>query len=275
MSGDDNKTIKILFFGDMVGKPGRFTVRDFLAQHRAEYDFVIANVENASHGFGLTEKNYNDLISYGIDAMTSGNHIWDKREIFSYIPNAEKLVRPINYPKETPGAGSRIFECGEYKIAVLNVLGKVFINLVDFQWDMIVDEIKRLKEITPIVIVDFHGEATAEKICFGKFCSEFGVSAFLGTHTHVQTADETILNETTGYITDAGFCGAVESVIGMDYKTSLTRFITGIPERYEVAEGNEVQINAVEIDIDVITGCARAIKRIFCSRNNEKEDESQ
>ena len=275
MSGDDNKTIKILFFGDMVGKPGRFAVRDFLAQHRAEYDFVIANVENASHGFGLTEKNYNDLISYGIDAMTSGNHIWDKREIFSYIPNAEKLVRPINYPKETPGAGSRIFECGEYKIAVLNVLGKVFINLVDFQWDMIVDEIKRLKEITPIVLVDFHGEATAEKICFGKFCSEFGVSAFLGTHTHVQTADETILNETTGYITDAGFCGAVESVIGMDYKTSLTRFITGIPERYEVAEGNEVQINAVEIDIDVITGCARAIKRIFCSRNNEKEDESQ
>ncbi len=275
MSGDDNKTIKILFFGDMVGKPGRFAVRDFLAQHRAEYDFVIANVENASHGFGLTEKNYNDLISYRIDAMTSGNHIWDKREIFSYIPNAEKLVRPINYPKETPGAGSRIFECGEYKIAVLNVLGKVFINLVDFQWDMIVDEIKRLKEITPIVIVDFHGEATAEKICFGKFCSEFGVSAFLGTHTHVQTADETILNETTGYITDAGFCGAVESVIGMDYKTSLTRFITGIPERYEVAEGNEVQINAVEIDIDVITGCARAIKRIFCSRNNEKEDESQ
>lgn len=275
MSGDDNKTIKILFFGDMVGKPGRFAVRDFLAQHRAEYDFVIANVENASHGFGLTEKNYNDLISYGIDAMTSGNHIWDKREIFSYIPNADKLVRPINYPKETPGAGSRIFECGEYKIAVLNVLGKVFINLVDFQWDMIVDEIKRLKEITPIVILDFHGEATAEKICFGKFCSEFGVSAFLGTHTHVQTADETILNETTGYITDAGFCGAVESVIGMDYKTSLTRFITGIPERYEVAEGNEVQINAVEIDIDVITGCARAIKRIFCSRNNEKEDESQ
>ena len=275
MSGDDNKTIKILFFGDMVGKPGRFAVRDFLAQHRAEYDFVIANVENASHGFGLTEKNYNDLISYGIDAMTSGNHIWDKREIFSYIPNAEKLVRPINYPKETPGAGSRIFECGEYKIAVLNVLGKVFINLVDFQWDMIVDEIKRLNEITPIVIVDFHGEATAEKICFGKFCSEFGVSAFLGTHTHVQTADETILNETTGYITDAGFCGAVESVIGMDYKTSLTRFITGIPERYEVAEGNEVQINAVEIDIDVITGCDRAIKRIFCSRNNEKEDESQ
>lgn len=274
MSGDD-KTIKILFFGDMVGKPGRFAVRDFLEQHRAEYDFVIANVENASHGFGLTEKNYNDLISYGIDAMTSGNHIWDKRDVFSYIENADKLIRPVNYPDDTPGCGSRVFECGGYKIAVLNILGKVFVNIVDFQWNKILDEIKRLKEITPVVIVDFHGEATAEKVCFGRLCSELGVSAFLGTHTHVQTADEKILNGTTGYITDAGFCGAVDSVIGMDYKTSLTRFVTNIPERYEVAESNEVQINAVEIDIDVKTGCAKAIKRIFCSRDNEKEDESQ
>ena len=272
---DDDKIIKILFFGDMVGKPGRYAVRDFLEEHKAEYDFVIANVENASHGFGLTEKNYNDLISYGVNAMTSGNHIWDKRDIFTYIQNADKLIRPINYPATTPGAGSRVFDCGDYKIAVLNILGKVFVNIVDFQWEKILEEIRRLKEITPIVIVDFHGEATAEKICFGRYCSELGVSAFLGTHTHVQTADEKILNGTTGYITDAGFCGAVDSVIGMDYKTSLTRFITNIPERYEVAESNEVQINAVEIDIDVNTGCAKAIKRIFCSRDNEKEDESQ
>ena len=274
MSGDD-KIIKILFFGDMVGKPGRFAVRDFLAEKRAEYDFVIANAENASHGFGLTEKNYNDLISYGVDAMTSGNHIWDKRDILTYIETADKLIRPINYPKDTPGVGSRIFDCGEFKIAVLNILGKVFVNIVDFPWENILEEIKRLKEITPVVIVDFHGEATAEKICFGRCCAELGVSAFLGTHTHVQTADEKILDGTTGYITDAGFCGAVDSVIGMDYKTSLTRFTTCIPERYEVAESSEVQINAVEIDIDAVTGCARAIRRIFCSRNNEKEDESQ
>lgn len=274
MSGDD-KTIKILFFGDMVGKPGRFAVRDYLLEHKSEYDFIIANVENASHGFGLTEKNYNDLLSYGIDAMTSGNHIWDKREIFNYIDKADKLIRPINYPQNTPGTGCRVFDCGEYKIAVLNILGKVFVNIVDFQWEMIVQEIKKLKELAPIVIVDFHGEATAEKICFGKFCAEFGVSAFFGTHTHVQTADEKILNGTCGYITDAGFCGTSDGVIGMDYNTSLTRFITNIPERYEVAEGNEVQVNAVEVEIDILNGIAKAIKRVFCSRNSKEEDESQ
>lgn len=274
MSGDD-KIIKILFFGDMVGKPGRFAVRDFLFEHKSEYDFIIANVENASHGFGLTEKNYNDLLSYGIDAMTSGNHIWDKREVFNYIDKADKLIRPINYPQNTPGFGSRVFDCGDCKIAVINILGKVFVNLVDFQWDMIVQEIKKLKELTPIVIVDFHGEATAEKICFGKFCAELGVSAFFGTHTHVQTADEKILNGTCGYITDAGFCGTSDGVIGMDYNTSLTRFITNIPERYEVAEGNDVQINAVEVEIDAVNGIAKAIKRVFCSRNSKEEDESQ
>lgn len=267
MSGDE-KTIKIIFFGDMVGKPGRHAVRDFLSENRAKYDFVIANVENASHGFGLTEKNYNELSGYGICCMTSGNHIWDKRDIFSFIDNAEKLIRPINYPTGTKGIGSRIFDCGDYKIAVINILGKVFINVVDFQWDFVTEEIKRLKEITPVVIVDFHAEATAEKICFGKYCSQLGVSAFFGTHTHVQTADETIINN-MGYITDAGFCGATDGVIGMEYETSLARFTTGIPERYEVADGKSVQVNAVEVEIDTSTGHTVAIKRILCSRNEE------
>lgn len=273
MSGDE-KTIKIIFFGDMVGKPGRYSVRDFLAQNREKYDFIIANVENASHGFGLTEKNYNELISYGIDCMTSGNHIWDKRDIFTYVDNADKLIRPINYPSGTKGVGSRIFECGEYKIAVVNILGKVFINIVDFQWDLVTEEIKRLKEITPVVIVDFHAEATAEKICFGKYCSELGVSAFFGTHTHVQTADESIINN-MGYITDAGFCGAADGVIGMEYKTSLARFMTGIPERYDVADGKSVQLNAVEVEINPLTGHTVAIKRVFCSSNNDKEGDNE
>ncbi len=267
MSGDE-KTIKILFFGDMVGRPGRYAVRDFLSKNAGKYDFIIANVENASHGFGLTEKNYNEIISYGVNCMTSGNHIWDKRDIFGFIENADKLIRPINYPSGTKGVGSRVFDFGDYKIAVINVLGKVFINVVDFQWDFVTDEIKRLKEITPIVIVDFHAEATAEKICFGKYCSELGVSAFFGTHTHVQTADETIINN-MGYITDAGFCGASDGVIGMEYKTSLTRFVTGIPERYEIADGKSVQINAVEVEIKPSTGHTVAIKRILCSRDEE------
>ena len=285
--GDDN-TIKILFFGDMVGRPGRYAVRDFLSGMFKDTDylspistldfdhshFVIANVENASHGFGLTEKNYNEISDYGVDCMTSGNHIWDKREIFNYIDNAEKLLRPINYPKGCSGVGSRIFEKNGVKIGVINVLGRVFVNIADSPWEIVKEEIQKIKEVTPIVIIDFHAEATAEKICFGRFCSEFGVSAFLGTHTHVQTADECIINN-MGYITDAGFCGAVDSVIGMDYQTSLNRFLTAIPERYDVADSDRVQVNAVEVEIEKDTGYAVAVKRIFCSRNSKEKETGQ
>lgn len=275
MSGDE-KTIKILFLGDMVGKPGRYAVRDYLEELRLGNnfpDFVIANVENASHGFGLTEKNYKEISEYGVDCMTSGNHIWDKKEIFNYIDKADKLVRPFNYPNGTQGAGSKVFELSNgIKIGVVNALGRVFMAPVDSIWEVVRDEIKRLKEITPIVIVDFHAEATAEKICFGRFCSELGVSAFFGTHTHVQTADEQILNN-MGYITDAGFCGASGGVIGMEYSTSLSRFTTVVPERYEVADSDVTQVNAVEVEIDTETGYAVAIKRIFCSRNRKEKDE--
>ena len=274
MTGDE-QNIKILFFGDMVGKPGRYVLRDYLAEHKEKYDFVIANVENASHGFGLTEKNYNEISEYGVDCMTSGNHIWDKKEILNYIDKADKLVRPFNYPLNTPGFGSRIFELANgVKIAVINLLGRVFMSPVDSQWDKAVDEIKRLKDITPIVIVDLHAEATAEKICFGRFCSELGVSAFFGTHTHVQTADERIING-MGYITDAGFCGIYDSIIGMDYKTSLNRFITCIPERYDVADGNVVQLNAVEVEINPISGHTVAIKRVFLSSDKEKDADNE
>lgn len=275
MTGD-GKTIKILFLGDLVGRPGRFVVRDFLKKQRKNYDFIIANVENASHGFGLTEKNYNEISEYGIDCMTSGNHIWDKREILNYIDKADKLVRPFNYPNGTPGRGSRVFELDNgVKIAVINALGRVFMAPVDSQWETVADEIKRLKEITPIIIVDFHAEATAEKICFGRFCADLGASAFFGTHTHVQTADEQIVNN-MGYITDAGFCGTSDGVIGMEYNTSLNRFTTCIPERYEVADGNVVQINAVEVEIDSTSGHAAAIKRIFCYVDeNEKEEDNE
>lgn len=276
MTGDD-KNIKVLFFGDIVGKPGRNAVKSFMGNLSQEEkpDFAIANVENASHGFGLTEKNYNDLSSYGIDCMTSGNHIWDKKDIFNYIDTAEKLLRPLNYPECVQGVGSRIFDCGEYKIGVINLLGRVFMNLVDDPFKIAEKEIIKIKEITPIIIVDFHAEATAEKICLAKFCSELGVSAFLGTHTHVQTSDEKILNNRTGYITDAGFCGTIDSVIGMEYTTSLNRFLKGIPERYDVAEGGTMQVNAVQIEINPLTGASVSIKRILSSIDKKEEDESQ
>lgn len=259
-------TIKIIFFGDIVGKPGRFALRDYLSENREKYDFVVANVENASHGFGLTEKNYNDFIEYGVNAMTSGNHIWDKKEIFNYIENASCLIRPLNYPKDTPGVGYRIIDCDKFKVGVINVLGRVFMNIIDSPWDMIKDVINEIKKETPIVILDFHAEATAEKICFGRYCSELGLSAFLGTHTHVQTADESIIAG-MAYISDVGFCGASEGVIGMDYNTSLSRFLTALPERYEVAEGEITQINALEVDIDINTGKALNVKRVLCSNS--------
>lgn len=269
---ENSNVIKLIFFGDIVGKPGRFAVRDFLAENSGVYDFVVANVENASHGFGLTEKNYKEFIDYGIDAMTCGNHIWDKKDIYSYVESADKLLRPINYPKDTPGVGSRIFEKNGFKVGVINVLGRVYMSLVDAYWEQVTDEIKRIKEITPIVIADIHAEATAEKICFGRYCSEFGLSAMFGTHTHVQTADESIING-MAYITDAGFCGASDGVIGMDYKSSLSRFVTAIPQRYEVAQGKTTQVNATEVEIDINSGNALSIKRIYCRRNNVEEDE--
>ena len=273
----ENNIIKIIFFGDIVGKPERKAVKDFLQTNETfkNYDFIIANIENASHGFGLTEKNYKEFIEYGINCMTCGNHIWDKKDINNYIDSADNLLRPINYPRGTKGVGSRIFDMGNFKIGVINVLGRVFMNLVDSPWGMVREEIRRIKEITPIVVIDFHAEATAEKICFGRFCSELGVSAFFGTHTHVQTADDSIINN-MGYITDAGFCGASDGVIGMEYQTSLNRFLTCIPERYEVAEGKTTQVNAVEVEIDSRTGYAISINRVFCSRDNiEKESEHE
>ena len=281
---DKVTTLKILFFGDIVGRPGRFAVRDFLQNPEEFYPsididlsecFVITNVENASHGFGLTEKNYNEISEYGVHCMTSGNHIWDKKEIFNYIENASKLLRPINYPNTVQGKGAEIFEYNGFKIGVINALGRVFMTPIENPWEIVRAEIERIKEITPIIVIDFHAEATAEKICFAKYCSEMGCSAFFGTHTHVQTADESIIDNRTGYITDAGYCGASDGVIGMDYQTSLNRFLTALPERYEVANSPTTQINAVLVEINSETGYAVAIKRFYCSRKETDEVKSQ
>lgn len=263
------KKLKIIFFGDIVGKLGRKAVGEYLQELKGSKnspDFAIANVENASHGFGLTEKNYNELSGYGFDCFTSGNHIWDKKEIFQYIKQADKLIRPINYPKKTKGVGSRIFEVGKHKIAVINALGTVFMNPIDPPWEIIKKEVKKLKKITPVILIDFHAEATAEKVCFGKFCSELGVSAFFGTHTHVQTADERIINN-MAYITDVGFCGVTDSVIGMEYKTSLTRLSTGLPERFEIPKSKVIQINAIEVLIDAESGKSLDIKRFLLEKS--------
>ena len=274
MSGNSD-IIKILFFGDITGRAGRTAVKNYLAVHKA--DFVIANIENASHGFGLTKKNYEELCSAGINCFTSGNHIWDKKDIHEYIETAENLVRPINYPEGTKGKGVRVFEVKGEVVAVINALGRVFMPPIDSPWQVVSDEIKKLEEEgVKSIIIDFHAEATAEKICFSKYLAkEFNnednalIKAFFGTHTHVQTSDEKIYRG-MAYITDAGFCGVEDSVIGMDYMTSMRRLSTSLPERYEIAESPLAQINGVEVLID--KRAATQIKRINLIVENSKNE---
>ena len=258
-----NSKIKIMFLGDIVGKAGRLAAKRYIENLKDKKpDFIIANAENASHGFGLTQKNYNELISYGINAFTSGNHIWDKREIFQYIDTADKLVRPINYPKGTHGVGYRVFETEKCKIGVINVLGRTFMGLIESPWEMLTNAIEEIKKETPIIIIDIHAEATAEKICMAKYYAKLGVSGIFGTHTHVQTADERIYENCCAYITDAGFCGDMNGVIGMEYEASVNRLLTSIPERLDVADSGDSQINGVIITVDSLTGKAEFIERI-------------
>lgn len=275
-------TKRIIFLGDITGKLGRNAVTACLKSLKESSEgpiFVIANIENASHGFGLTKKNYEELSSAGIDCMTSGNHIWDKKDIYEYIDEVNNLTRPINYSVGTPGRGSQIFDFDGEKIAVISVLGRVFMPPIDSPWQVVVEEINRLKnEGVTSIFIDFHAEATAEKVCFSKYLAqEFNaegnalIKGFFGTHTHIQTADETIING-MAYITDAGFCGSPDGVIGMDFATSLKRLFTSIPERYEVAQGSHTQINGVEVFIDKTR--ATQIKRInFMLDNNENNKE--
>jgi len=280
---EKNESIKLIFLGDITGRQGRSAVKSYVESLRGKTDFIIANIENASHGFGLTKKNYDDLSASGIDCFTSGNHIWDKKDIHEYINEAQNLIRPINYPQGTKGLGSQVFDVKGEKLAVINVLGRVFMPPIDSPWLVVVDEIDRLKETgVQHIIIDFHAEATAEKICFARFLADkFNndenalIKGFFGTHTHVQTADEKIYKG-MAYITDAGFCGAYDSVIGMEYETSLKRLSTSIPERYEIAESPIAQINGVEVVIDKTA--STQIKRINVTVNNNErgaEDESE
>ncbi len=281
----------ILFLGDITGRLGRYVVRDlidiiknqnFNSKEILEFevdfntvkniDFFIANCENASGGFGLTKKNYDDLCAIGIQALTGGNHIWDKSEIFSYINDAKNLVCPINAPNNLPGFRLRYFDIDNYKLAVLSVLGRTFMPPVNSFWEILPLKFEEIKLITPNILIDFHAEATAEKICFGKWASEFGVSCVLGTHTHVQTADEEILNNKTAYITDVGFCGPKNSVIGMDYEVSCKRLSLNLPTRNSIVKKGIAIASGVIVTFDMLSGCAIKISRLkFIKKYNNEE----
>jgi len=219
--------VKIVYCGDVVARSGREAIINNITKLRElyNYDVLIINVDNAAHGFGCTPGICRDFFEKGVTAMVTGDHVWNQREIVPYLDECKQIVRPLNHPENLPGKGACEIELANgKKILVIEVVGRLFMEAVDCPVQAI-DKILKFYTLgrnIDAIFVDFHAEATAEKICFGRYCSEFGVSAFFGTHTHVQTADEKILNN-MAYITDAGFCGTVDSVIGMKYDSSLAQ----------------------------------------------------
>jgi hypothetical protein len=255
--------VKLLFIGDIIGKPGRQAVSRELHRLVDRYmvDLVIANGENAAGGFGITEETANDLYRCGIHVLTSGNHIWDKKDSFDYINREEKLLRPANYPEGTPGRGSAVYKTAAgIKVAILNLEGRVFMNNLDCPFRVADREIGRLQVETPIIFVDFHAEATSEKTSLGWYL-DGRVSALIGTHTHIQTADERILPGGTAYLTDAGMTGGIDSVIGVKKEEAIAKFLTQLPAKFDVAKNN-LRLNGVVVAVDERSGQAVRIERI-------------
>jgi len=258
-------SVEILFIGDIVGRPGRRAVKDYLTNN--SFDFVIANVENASHGFGLTKKNHDELISYGVNAMTSGNHIWDKKEVFDYINDSDALIRPLNYPNCEWGEGYKIFEVHNLKIAVTNLLGRTFMAPVNSPFEELQKLSEELKNKVDLIFVDFHAEATAEKVSLAYYAQKLGINAVIGTHTHVQTADEKIIDNKMVYITDAGFSGASQSIIGMDAESSIKRWLTCINDRLDVVDSPIAQFNAIKFSFDTNDLSCTNVQRVFYEKD--------
>ena len=253
--------MKILFFGDIVGRVGRQAVKQFLPKLVEKYhiDFVIANGENATHGKGLIEKHYNELIDAGIDCLTLGNHYMSKDSILNYIDDATALVRPLNLSKRIGGEGSILFDVGGTKIRVTNILGTAFmkeeVSSPYFSFKQLIDS---LGDEDAINIVDYHGEATSEKVCFA-YAFDGQVSAVLGTHTHVQTNDARILTNGTAFICDVGMCGAFDSVLGFEKHSVINKTLYGNSERFTIDENAIPMVNGVVLDIDEISKKCREI----------------
>jgi metallophosphoesterase (TIGR00282 family) len=258
--------MKLLFIGDICGRPGRDLIRRGLAALVAHHgaDIVIANVENAAAGFGITPDLADDLSGYGIAAMTTGNHVWDKKEIYPYFAMNPRLIRPADFPDGAPGRGSVVVPTASgVNVGVINVMGRVFMTPLDDPFAVVLREIEAVKREAAIVFVDFHAEATSEKVAMGWHL-DGRVTAIVGTHTHVQTADERVLPRGTAYITDVGFTGPHDSIIGVERANALGRFLTGMPQRFETATENP-RLNGVVVTCDPATGRASAIERVSAS----------
>jgi metallophosphoesterase (TIGR00282 family) len=255
--------VRILFIGDIVGRPGRDLVRrglrGLVEHHRV--DFVIANAENAAAGFGITREIGDQLLDYGVDVLTSGNHIWDKREFRGALDETDRIVRPANYPPGAPGRGAGTFTVDGVTIGVVNLMGRVFMPPVDDPFRVGRQLVDELRAITPIIVVDVHAEATSEKMALGRFF-DGQVSFVYGTHTHVQTSDEQIFAGGTAYVTDVGMTGPSDGIIGMESGPVLERFTSAVSERFAVQKTGTRQFCAALATIDVASGRALDVKRI-------------
>jgi metallophosphoesterase (TIGR00282 family) len=261
--------MRILFIGDIVGRPGRELVRRGLAalveHHRI--DIVIANAENAAAGFGITREIGDEILEWGVDVMTSGNHIWDKKEAIDYIGAEPRLLRPANFPAGVPGNGSYLARTTEGQtVGVLNAMGRVFMLNLDDPFAVVRREIEAMRQRTRVIFLDFHAEATSEKMAMGWYL-DGQVTAVVGTHTHVQTADERILPKGTAYLTDVGMTGPHDSIIGVEIQPALGRFLNGMPARFETATANP-RLNAVVVEADPRTGLATDIERLSYSQDD-------
>ena len=255
--------MNILIIGDIVGISGVNKVKEVLPKFKKDnnIDFVIANGENSADGMGITSKIFKELIVSGVDVVTMGNHTWGKKDIFNIIDN-KKLLRPANYPKDVVGNGYGIYECNGKKIAVINLIGRASMNVLSENPFIIVEEIiEKIKDNVDAIIVDFHAEATAEKIAMGYYL-DGKVTCLFGTHTHVATADETILENGTAYITDIGMTGPKKSVIGMEIDASIKRFVTTLPEKYKVSEDKVVILNGCILSLNSESCRVEKIDRI-------------
>lgn len=259
--------MRVLMIGDVIGRPGRHALTDLLPglRDRLRCDLVVANVENAASGFGLTEPIGREILASGVDVMTGGNHLWDKKGSEEYIAGEPRLVRPANYPDATPGRTSVIVEVGEIRVAVLSLQGRVFMPPLDCPFRRLDALLEELDDEADLFLLDFHGEATSEKTGMALY-ADGRVSVVVGTHTHVPTADERILAGGTAYQTDLGMTGPFDSIIGMDREAVLKRFLTGMPVRFEVAQ-HDVRLCGLLVEIDEWSGQATSVTRVMESWN--------
>ncbi|WP_042356198.1 TIGR00282 family metallophosphoesterase [Bacillus rubiinfantis] len=256
--------MRLLFIGDVVGSPGRDMVKEFLPKLKEKYgpQITLINGENAAGGKGITERIYRDFLELGAQAITLGNHTWDNREIFEFIDEAKYLVRPANFPKNNPGKGIIFLKFNQLEVAVINLQGRTFMNPIDCPFTKADELIAIAKERTPFIFVDFHAEVTSEKQALGWYL-DGRVSAVIGTHTHVQTADHRILPAGTAYLSDVGMTGPYDGILGMEKDVVLKRFLTSLPVRFEVPKNGRTQLSAVVIDLDQKTGLAKQIQPIL------------